>query len=166
MGEEIEQDENKVDDGAKSDGDLGDAGKRALDAERKARKAAEKRAADAEAKVKASEDADKTEVERLHGQVADLTKRAEAAEGRADRYEVGLSKGLTLTQARRLVGATKDEFEADAIEMRSELGLDKEPQADGTKQRPKEDLKSGASNEDDEKVDAAKVADGILSSGW
>ncbi len=164
MDEANEQDKDKagVEDDAKSD-DLGDAGKRALEAERKARKAAEKRAADAEARVKAADDAGKTEVERLQGQVADLTKQAEAAIARVDRYEVAAAKGLSLAQARRLVGATKDELEADADEMRSELGLDKEP-ATGTK-RPTEDLKSGASNEDDEEPDTGAIADKIIKSG-
>lgn len=166
MGEEIEQDKDKVEDGAKSGDDLGDAGKRALDAERKARKAAEKRAADAEAKVKAAEDADKTEVERLQGQVADLTKTAEAATARADRFEVAATKGLSLSQARRLVGATKEELEADADEMRSELGLGDEPK-DGAKQRSRENLKPGASNEDDsDAVDAKALAKSIQESGW
>ena len=142
---------------------LGDAGKRALDAERKARAAAEKRAKDAEARIKAAEDADKTEVERLQAQVAEMTKSAEAAVARADRYEVAASKGLTLAQARRLVGTTKDELEADADEMRSELEIGNGGKPSG---RTQEDLKSGASNIEDEEPDAKALADSILGKAW
>lgn len=144
---------------------LGDAGKRALDAERKARANAEKALRDAEARLKAVDDADKSEVEKLTAQVAELSKTAEAATARADRFEVAAAKGLSLAQARRLVGTTKEELEQDAAEMRAELGLDK---VDDKKQsgRPKEDLKLGASNEESEEVDPKKLADSILSSAW
>ena len=63
-----------------ADDGLGDAGKRALAAERTARKAAEKAATEAAAKVKEYEDAQRTEGERL-------TARAEAAEARAAKAE-------------------------------------------------------------------------------
>lgn len=144
---------------------LGDAGKRALDAERKARATAEKALRDAEARLKAVDDADKSEVEKLTAQVAELSKTAEAATARADRFEVAAAKGLSLAQARRLVGTTKEELEQDAAEMRAELGLDK---VDDKKQsgRPKEDLKPGASNDESDEVDPKKLADSILSSAW
>jgi len=144
---------------------LGDAGKRALEAERKARAAAEKRAREAEAKVKEAEDADKSEVERLQSQVAELTKTAEAATARADRFEVAAAKGLSLAHARRLVGSTKEELEADADAMRSELGIGDEPKGKPTG-RPQEDLKAGASNKDDGEPDPKALADSILSKAW
>jgi hypothetical protein len=147
---------------------LGDAGKRALEAERKARAAAEKRAREAEAKVKEAEDADKSEVERLQSQVAELTKTAEAATARADRFEVAAAKGLSLAQARRLLGSTKEELEADADEMRSEMeaaGGSPEPKAKPLG-LPKEALKSGASNEEDAEPDFSKLADDVLSKAW
>lgn len=55
--------------------------------------------------------------------------RADAAEKelgdlkpKLDRLEVALEKGLTLRQAMRLVGSTKDELAADADELLEELG--------------------------------------------
>lgn len=149
---------------------LGDPGKRALDAERKSRQAAERRAREAEAKLKAAEDAEKSALERLQGQVAELTKRAEAAEAKADRFEVAAAKGLTLSQARRLVGNTKEELEADADALRADLGLDKDDSGkDDAKSAgmglPKESLRPGASNAEDEQPDAGKLADSILSTG-
>ncbi len=62
---------------ADADAKLGDAGKAAIDAERKSRREAEKRAKDAEAKLKAIEDADASELEKA-------TKRAEEAEARVN----------------------------------------------------------------------------------
>ena len=103
MAEETKVEETKdeeKDTDTKSE-ELGDGGKRALDSERKARRLAEKRAQELEAKVKEAADAEKTEVERLQGQVADLTKRAEASEAKADRFEIAAAKGLSLAQARR-----------------------------------------------------------------
>lgn len=67
---------------------LGEAGKRALDAERTARKAAEKAAADNAAKLKTYEDAQKTEAERLASRAADAEKAVAAATARAVRAEV------------------------------------------------------------------------------
>lgn len=55
--------------------DLGDAGKKALDAERKARRDAEKRARDLEARIKEFEDRDKSEVEKLQEELADRDAR-------------------------------------------------------------------------------------------
>lgn len=175
-------DENETKDeketGATSE-ELGEAGKRALEAERKARRAAESRAKELEAKVKEAEDAEKTELEKLQGQVADLTKKAEAAEAKADRFEVAAAKGLSLAQARRLVGSTKEELEADADALRADLGLknkddekdeketEKEtPQDERPVGRPKEELRSGASTSDEETPDTAKLAEDILKSPW
>lgn len=162
--ENEERDEQETD--AKSEG-LGDGGKRALDAERKARRTAEKELKELRARVQEIEDGEKSEVEKLQAQVASLTKQADAAQAKADRFEVAAAKGLSLAQARRLVGATKDELEDDADAMRAELGLDKEEEKDEEKPkgegRPKENLRAGASNEEDEEPDAGKIADSLLS---
>jgi hypothetical protein len=175
-----DENEETEDTGAKSE-ELGDAGKRALEAERKARRKAEAEAKELRDKVKQAEDAEKTELEKLQGQVADITKRAEAAEAKADRFEVAAAKGLSLAQARRLVGSTKEELEQDADEMATELGLKKDdegkkgtegkkdeelPQDERPLGRPKEELRSGASTTDDETPDTGKLADELLKSPW
>ena len=97
--------------------DLGDAGKKALDAERRAKRAAEKRAAAREATPKECEDRDKTESTRAIERAEAAEKAAAAAESRALRLEVASEKGLTPAQAKRLVGETRDELEADASEL-------------------------------------------------
>lgn len=96
---------------------LGDAGKKALDAERSSRKAAEKALADAQARLQEIEDASKSELELA-------TERAKRFEDSYNdlvrtslRNEVALTKGLTPAQAKRLVGDTREALEADADEL-------------------------------------------------
>jgi cell division septum initiation protein DivIVA len=98
-------------------GDLGDAGKKALDAERREKRAAEKRAADLEARLKEFEDRDKTETTRAVERAEAAEKAAAAAEARALRLEVASEKGLTPAHAKRLVGETREELESDADEL-------------------------------------------------
>lgn len=98
-------------------GELGDAGKKALDAERREKRAAEKRAAELEAKLKEFEDRDKTESTRAIERAEAAEKAAAAAEARALRLEVASERGLTPAQAKRLVGETREELEADASEL-------------------------------------------------
>lgn len=104
-----------VDDDPKPDPDAG--AKKALEAERKARRDAEKQLSEMKAKLQELEDRDKSEGEKLAGRIAAAEKRADEAEARALRLEVAAAKGLTVTQARRLVGATKEELEADADDL-------------------------------------------------
>src|SRR5436190_21097979 len=114
MGEENKPDpkpDPKPDDG------LGDAGKRALQEERRARSEAEKALKDANDRLKALEDKDKSETQRATDEKAAAEKRAEKAEAELLRITVGATKGLTPAQARRLVGTTKEELEADADDL-------------------------------------------------
>lgn len=97
--------------------DLGDAGKKALDTERREKRAAERRAAELEARLKEFEDRDKTESTRAIERAEAAEKAAAAAEARALRLEVASEKGLTSAQAKRLVGESREELEADADEL-------------------------------------------------
>jgi hypothetical protein len=63
------------------------------------------------------EESSKTEAQRLADQQRSLEDRAAKADSEAARLRVALRKGLTETQARRLVGATDEELEADADEL-------------------------------------------------
>lgn len=103
---------------------LGDAGKKALAEERKARKAAEKVAAEREARLKEIEDRDLSEQQKLERKVADTEARATESESRLLRLEVALSRVIdedslarVLSGAKRLVGSTREELEADAEEL-------------------------------------------------
>lgn len=53
---------------------------------------------------------------------AEAAARAEQAELRALRIEVASAKGLTPAQAKRLVGSTREELEADADEIVADFG--------------------------------------------
>ena len=113
-----------ADAGANGDGSndepLGDAGKRALQAEReRARKAeAEAKAArDELAKLKADSDSSKSDIQKLTDKVDKLTERAEKAERRAVLTEVSKRTGLPMSKVERLQGETEDDLIADAVEM-------------------------------------------------
>lgn len=59
----------------------------------------------------------------LEDRVAGIEQQAKDAETRALRAEVANAKGLTPTQAKRLVGSTKEELEADADELVKDIGV-------------------------------------------
>lgn len=129
----------------------------------KALNKANEEAKEARLKVKEFEDRDKTEAERTSEKLTTLEKDLTTAQADAARFEIALEKGLTKSQAKRLVGSTRDELEADADELVADLGLDEKDET-STPSRPREKLKPGASNEDDdETVDGDKIAEKILS---
>lgn len=137
-----------------------DAGaKKALDAERKARREADAKVKDLEAKVAKLEDpTKKSEAEELTAQVAKLTEDLEAERVMRIRTEVAADKGLTAAQAKRLTGSTKEELEADADDLieafpAPEKGEEGTEPAAGTPrrapgQRPAERLKPGTGTDD------------------
>ena len=63
------------------------------------------------------EDRDKTEAQKLADRAEAAEKRAVELETKAMRLEVASEKGLTPAQAKRLVGTTREELEADADEL-------------------------------------------------
>lgn len=113
--------------------------------------------ADAAKKLAAIEDANKTETQKLSEERDSHRSRAEQAESIASKWEVGLEKGLTKSQAKRLVGSTREELEADADEMIAELGGT--PDKPGPARRPTERLRGGGAPEaDPEETDPRKLA--------
>jgi hypothetical protein len=73
--------------------------------------------ATAATKLKQLEDADKTELEREKDARTASDRRATEAETKLLRMEVAIEKGLSTTQAKRLVGDTREELETDADEL-------------------------------------------------
>lgn len=131
----------------------------ALRKEREAAKAERSKASDLERRLSEIDNAGKSELQRLQEQAAEAIRRAEAAEAAALRHEVASSKGLTPAQAKRLVGATREELEADADEM-----LDAFQPAAGSAApagRPVEQLRSGAAAEPEPKEDIRSIIDAI-----
>jgi hypothetical protein len=96
---------------------LGDAGKRALAAERVARREAEARVKELEplaAKARELEEAGKTELQRLTEQLTTAQADATAARGELLRLTVATAKGLPAKLAARLQGDTEEDLAADA----------------------------------------------------
>lgn len=146
--------------------DLGDAGKKALDAERKARRDAESRLKELEPlakRAKELEDAQKSESEKLNEKLTLAEGKARESETSALRLEVALDKapdGMSAKDvakwAKRITGSTRDEMEADAAELFEGLS-GKKPAGS----KPKTNLKSGTDPED-ESVDGKALAKSIL----
>lgn len=107
-------------------------------------------------KLKEYEDRDKTEAERISERLAEAEKRALDA----DRLEIALEKGLTKSQAKRLVGSTREELEADADELLADLGVNPDDEKPAPSRRPQERLRSGAvPDAEPEETDPAKLAE-------
>ena len=127
-----------------SDG-LGDAGRKAIAAERKAAREEKRRADEAEAQLEELRRQQMTEQERAVAERDDARKQLEEANARLaafeqerTRNEVAAAKGLSLAQARRLSGTTREEFEADADAFKAELAALAAPPV------PKPDPSAGA----------------------
>lgn len=91
-------------------------------------------------KVKEHEDASKSEAEKRDERAALAEKNAALATLEAARLRVALKKGLTETQAKRLIGDTEEALEADADELLESFKGD----VQDTTRRPRERLRPGA----------------------
>lgn len=109
---------------------LGDSGKKALDAERTARKAAEKSAAALKARLDEIEQANLTELEKAQKAAAE----AQAALADVTRQNlvnrVALAKGVPADLAEFLTGDTEDEVAAKADLLLSRLNAPTTPRPD------------------------------------
>lgn len=74
------------------------------------------------AQLKQIEDRDKTEAQKLQERAEAAEQKLATAERNAMVASVALSKGLTEAQAKRLIGTTQEELEADADELLSTFG--------------------------------------------
>lgn len=71
------------------------------------------------------EESSKSELEKATARAEAAEKALTEARSESDRAAVALSKGLTPTQAKRLVGSTREELEADADDLLADLKADK-----------------------------------------
>ena len=128
----------------------------------KASHAEAKANADAAKRLKEMEDAEKSEIDRAKEATAAAEKRAAEAEAKALRAEIAAEKGLTLSQAKRLIGSTREELEADADEL---LQAFKAPESEDKRdpsRKPKERLRPGASADSEPEPSGEEIADRIL----
>lgn len=89
------------------------------------------------------EQAKAAELQQLADERDQHLKRGDTAELQVARLEVALSKGLTPTQAKRLVGGTREELEADADELIADLGHRQSPKPNPAQGRGEETTGSG-----------------------
>lgn len=106
------------------DADLGDAGKKAIAAERDARKAAEKQAAEFKAQLDKIEQANLSDLEKAQQRAEAAEKALQAKEAETLRLTIAAKYGLTGDAADLLFGNDEDELEARATRI---AGLLKSP---------------------------------------
>lgn len=165
--------DDKPDDDKKPDSkpDLGDSGRKAIDAMKRERNAAKKELSELRTKLKEYTDRDKTDTERLTEAAEDAKSRAGKAEATLRKLSTAMDRapeGATLVQiravAKRLSGDTEEELEADADELfallapkTSDADIDKAKVPAG---KPKERLRGGVDPDDEpEEMDPRKLAD-------
>ena len=93
-----------------------------------------KQNADAAKRLAEIEDANKSELERANARAEEAERRALELELSSVRAAVALEKGLTPSQAKRLVGSSREELEADADDLLTDLKANRPastPSADG-----------------------------------
>lgn len=88
-----------------------------LRAENKQLKPAAKKAQDYEAKLRAQEDADKSEIQRMKERLEQAEKELQGTKRRETQRKIAAKFGLPDALADRLHGDTEDEMEADAKEL-------------------------------------------------
>lgn len=129
---------------------------------------------EAQAKVKGFEDANKSESQRLEEAKSNFEGRATKAEQDSARLRVALRKGLTETQAKRLVGETEEDLDKDADELLADFKKDDDPKPGDDpkdpppdpKRRPTERMRPGAVPEaEPDETDPRKLAEQV-SSDW
>lgn len=123
-------------------------------------------------RAKELEDASKSDVERATSEAQTAAGRADKAERELLRLRVAMRKGLSEVQARRLVGDTEDELEADADDLMASFrppepdskkddDVEEPPARDNSRRRPQERLRPGAvpdAETEPEEMDPRKLA--------
>lgn len=125
----------------------------------KALNKANKEAEQARLRIKEFEDRDKSDQDRLAEKASELEGKLTTAEANAARFEIALEKGLTKNQAKRLVGSTRDELEADADELLADLGVTPD---EAPAHRSKERLKPGATPDAEPTKSPEELADAVV----
>lgn len=121
---------NEPDEQGQEQQELGDGGKKALQAEREARKLAEKRAAEAEAKIKAAEVAQLSDIERAQREASEAAAELAAIRAENLRNRVALSKGVPADLVEFLTGDTEEDIAAKADTLLARLNAPTSPKPD------------------------------------
>lgn len=119
---------------------LGEPGKKALTAEREARKQAERQAAEYAARLKEIEDANLSELEKAQREAAEARETLARIQRDADRNRVALEKGVPSDLIEFITGDTAEEMAAKADLLVNRLG--------SNPSTPKPDRTQGASGKE------------------
>lgn len=123
--------------------------------------------ADAARRLADIEQSGKSEQERLAEARRSVEDRAAAAERESARLRVALKKGLTEAQARRLVGDSEEDLEADADELLASFAPTGSESDTDLPRRPRERLRPGArATAEPEETDPAKLAEAVPRSAF
>lgn len=112
--------------------------------------------------VKAAEDATKSDTQKLEERATTAESGLSTAQRETARLRIALKKNLTETQAKRLVGDTEEELEADADELLASFKDDANEDGDGGGERrtPKPRMRTGtAPSSEPEETDPEKLAE-------
>jgi hypothetical protein len=118
--------------------ELGDAGKKAIAAERAAKRAAEKRAAELEARVKEFEDASKSEAEKAAARAEAAEKALAEMTERALRLQVATEMGVPADLHEFLTGHDEESLRVQAEKLKAAMAPSNEPRS------PRPDPSQGA----------------------
>lgn len=110
--------------------ELGDSGKKALDAERKRAATAEREAKALKARLDQLEAANLSELEKAQKAANEATARLAEYEKTTIRQRVALNKGVPADLVDRLRGDTEDEISADADALMALVSAPKSPRPD------------------------------------
>lgn len=113
---------------------------------------------DAAKRLAEIEEATKTEAQKVADKAALSDKAAADATQELARLRVAMRKGLTEAQAKRLIGATEEDLEADADELLASFTTKDASDGDKSSTRPKEKLRSGSTNADELSTDPQQRA--------
>ncbi len=123
--------------------------------------------ADAARRLAEIEESGRSDQERLAEARRAAEERATIAEREASRLRVALRKGLTDAQAKRLVGDTEEELEADADELLATFAPAPAESDTDLPSRPRERLRPGARPEaTPDETDPEKLAETIPRSAF
>ena len=123
--------------GQQAEETLGDPGKKALAAERDARKAAERRFAEAEARLKEIEDAQLSELQKAQRDAEEYRSQLASLQLESARSRVALEKGVPSDLIEFITGEDEEQMAAKADLLMSRLN--------STPSTPKPDFTQGAS---------------------
>jgi hypothetical protein len=117
--------------------------------------------AEAARKLAELEEGSKTEQQKMLDRAAAAEKRAEDAELLVMRLEVASEKGLSPSQAKRLVGSTREDLDLDADELLAAFKQDEPPGPSVTRQ-PVANLRGGGDpTQEPLETDPAKLAESV-----